>query len=890
VTETANIKTTCPYCGVGCGILAGCGPDGGVALQGDPDHPANYGRLCSKGSALGETVGLDGRLLVPEIAGQRVGWERALDEVAARFAETILRHGPDAVAFYVSGQLLTEDYYVANKLMKGYIGSGNIDTNSRLCMSSTVAGQKRAFGEDVVPGCYEDLEQADLIVLVGSNTAWCHPVLFRRIAAAKEARPELKLVVIDPRRTATCELADQHLALKPGTDVALFLGLLNDLRRHGVLDFGFLEEHVAGFGAALAAAEDWTVPSVAAACGLIEEDLVRFYRLFARTEKTVTAWSQGVNQSSAGTDKVNAIINLHLATGRIGRPGMGPLSLTGQPNAMGGREVGGLANQLAAHLEFGDESARQILAEFWHAPRLAERPGLKAVELFEAVGDGRIQALWIIATNPVVSLPDSNSVRRALNRCPFVVVSDCEDRTDLKKFAQVRLPALGWGEKDGTVTNSERCISRQRAFLKAPGEARPDWWAICQVARRMGYGEAFAYEGPDAIFREHATLSGFRNGGRRLFDIGVLAGLDRAGYDALGPIQWPVTEARPGGTQRLFAAGEFGHAGRKARMPALAARPPAHSVTAEFPLVLNSGRIRDQWHTMTRTSRSARLNRHSPEPYAELHPDDASRFGVADGALVRLSSPWGNALARAKVSAEQQPGSAFMPMHWSETRARDALVNALVNPVTDPMSGEPESKHTPLSVEPYLPAWHGFAISREPLQPGPMPWRVLVPGDGYRRYELAGDRLPEDWSAWARRHLLVSEGDEWLEFADSARGRYRCARLQNGRLMGCLFVACTYELPDRDWLSGLFGEAALSRSARMGLLAGRPLGGEPDGGPIVCACFAVGANTIRQAISQKSCHTAAQLGEELRAGTGCGSCLPELQAMLEAAGHGRASS
>ncbi|MFZ4700380.1 MAG: molybdopterin-dependent oxidoreductase, partial [Candidatus Methylumidiphilus sp.] len=422
--STLTTKTTCPYCGVGCGILATAQDGGTVQIQGDPDHPANYGMLCSKGSALGETVGLEGRLLHPEIGGRKVGWDEALDTVANRFMQTIAEHGPDAVAFYVSGQLLTEDYYVANKLMKGFIGSGNIDTNSRLCMSSSVAGHKRAFGEDIVPGCYEDLELADLLVLVGSNTAWCHPVLYRRIAKAKEDRPGMKIVVIDPRRTAACELADLHLPLKPGSDVALFNGLLHHLRRNDRLDFDFMENHVSGFAQALALAAEGSpsIPATASACGLGEAGVAQFFQWFHGTEKTVTAWSQGVNQSSSGTDKVNAIINVHLATGRIGKPGMGPFSLTGQPNAMGGREVGGMANQLAAHMDFDNASHHEIVSEFWNAPNLASRPGLKAVELFQAIGEGRIKALWITATNPVVSLPDSNAVRRALASCEFVVV------------------------------------------------------------------------------------------------------------------------------------------------------------------------------------------------------------------------------------------------------------------------------------------------------------------------------------------------------------------------------------------------------------------------------------------------------------------------------------
>src|SRR3569833_3203238 len=378
------VRTACPYCGVGCGVSAALDADGGGVVQGDEQHPANRGRLCSKGSALGETVDLDGRLLHPQVHGVRTNWAAALDHVAGEFRRIIDRHGPDAVAFYVSGQLLTEDYYVANKLMKGYIGSANIDTNSRLCMASTVAGHKRAFGEDVVPACYEDLHLANLIVLVGSNTAWCHPVLFQRIANEKERRPELQIVVIDPRRTPTCEIADLHLPIAAGTDVWLFNGLLSHLRSNGAVDAAFVANHTNGADVALEVAQT-TTEEVAKICGLDPGRLGEFYRLFAAHERVVTAFSQGVNQSSAGTDKVNSIINCQLLTGRIGRPGMGPFSLTGQPNAMGGREAGGMATTLAAHLDLDNPAHQSLTQNFWGSPRIARQPGLKAVDLFEAM-------------------------------------------------------------------------------------------------------------------------------------------------------------------------------------------------------------------------------------------------------------------------------------------------------------------------------------------------------------------------------------------------------------------------------------------------------------------------------------------------------------------------
>src|SRR5690606_27680817 len=455
--------------------------------RGDPDHPSNYGRLCSKGSALAETIDLDGRILHPEIGGRRASWDEALDLVAGKFSEAIAEHGPDSVAFYVSGQLLTEDYYVANKLMKGFIGSANIDTNSRLCMSSSVAGHRRAFGADTVPGTYEDLELADLVILTGSNLAWCHPVLYQRIAAAKAKRPQMKVVVIDPRRTMTADIADLHLAIRPDADVALFVGLFSHLASNDAVDQNYVAAHTSGFAEAFSTASAVSFSDVLDKTGLPATQLHEFYRLFTETEKVVTCYSQGVNQSSSGTDKVNAILNCHLAAGRIGRPGMGPFSLTGQPNAMGGREVGGLANMLAAHMAIESAEDRDRVQRFWRSPAIAAKPGLKAVDLFKAVADGRIKALWIMATNPVVSMPDADAVEAAIRACPFVVVSDVLKKTDTARYAHVLLPSLGWGEKNGTVTNSERRISRQRGFLGAPGEARADWWQLAEVGRRMGF-------------------------------------------------------------------------------------------------------------------------------------------------------------------------------------------------------------------------------------------------------------------------------------------------------------------------------------------------------------------------------------------------------------------
>ncbi len=872
------VFTTCPYCGVGCGVEVTREADG-WKMRGDDAHPANLGRLCSKGAALGETLALDGRLLYPEIGGQRVDWATALDAVADGFRQVIEKHGPQAVAFYVSGQLLTEDYYVANKLMKGFIGSANIDTNSRLCMSSAVAAYKRAFGTDTVPVCYEDLEQADLVVFAGSNAAWAHPVLYQRVAAAKRKRPHMKIAVIDPRRTATSDIADWHLPVKPGSDAVLLDGLLVHLADAGKLDETFIAAHTEGFDAALDAARAAapTLDAVAAACELDPQLLAKFYAAFTETEKVVTLWSQGLNQSSSGVDKGNAVINLHLATGRIGRPGMGPFSITGQPNAMGGREVGGLANQLAAHMDFAPPDVDRV-RRFWDAPRIAAAPGLKAVDLFQAVTSGAVKAVWIVATNPAFSLPEADAVRAGLAGCELVVVSDCVRDTDTVREAHIRLPALGWGEKGGTVTNSERCISRVRPFLDPAGEARPDWWMFAEVGRRLGYADAFDFADEAAVFREYAAMTNFENDDTRDLRLGPLATLDTAAYAALQPVQWPLADD---GTSRarLFADGRFYHPDRRARFVAVTPRPPARAANGEDTLVLNTGRLRDQWHSMTRTAKTPRLTAHRPEPFVEVHPDDARRLHLSEGGFARLRGVGGEMLARVRLDDGQRPGSVFAPMHWSDAFARRARVNALIDTVTDPISGQPEFKHAPVVVAPWRPHWQAFLLSRRRLADLPGEYACEVRAKGHWRYELAGDEKPADWGEWIY-HTLGGAG-EWMEYADPAGGRFRAARLRDGRLEAAAFIARgDSTLPERDWLGRMFAEDHIDDAARMSLLVGRPGKGIVDTGQSVCSCFSVGFNTIVDAIREHDLQTPEAIGALLKAGTNCGSCVPELRRII----------
>ncbi len=862
--DQGPVRTTCPYCGVGCGILATADGKGGLSVKGDPDHPANKGRLCSKGSALGETVGLDGRLLTPRVFGQEVGWDDALGVVAKRFARVIADHGPDAVAFYVSGQLLTEDYYAANKLMKGFIGSANIDTNSRLCMASSVAGHRRAFGSDTVPGLYEDLDLADLVVLTGSNLAWCHPVLYQRLAAAKAARPTMKIVVIDPRRTATCDIADLHLALAPGSDAALFNALLVGIADKGAQDAAFLS-HVSGYEAALAAAR----ASDPAATGLPAADLALFIDLWTTTKKVVTVYSQGINQSSSGTDKVNAILNCHLATGRIGRPGMGPFSVTGQPNAMGGREVGGLANMLACHLEIENQNHRDAVQTFWASPTMATKPGLKAVDMFRAVADGRIKAIWIIHTNPVVSMPDADAVAQALRDCPFVVASDITAETDTARLAHVLLPATAWGEKSGTVTNSDRTISRQRPSLSAPGQARPDWWILAQVAQRMGWS-GFAWQTEADIYAEYAALSGVAGALGSDFNISDHAALDLAGYDALAPFTWPLNAGQRGG--RFFGTGTFHTPDGRARMLPIAPRGP-QSLTADLPFRLNTGRIRDQWHSMTRTGKSPRLSQHLAEPFVEMHPRDAARLGIHADDLVVLTNPLGRVLLRALITDAAAPGQLFAPMHWTQETASAARIDTLVPGVVDPISGQPDSKSAAVAAQRFAAGWFGYAVSAAALAPQAEYWARARVNGGWR-VELAGLQAPADWVAYARL-LFDLPYVPAATVIDAKRGLARIAFHNGDRLLAALFAGPAPVSVARDHLA-----SRLNTPAGM-ILAGRPSADMPDPGATVCACLNVGINTIREAIQSGRALTVTALGEALGAGTSCGSCRPELAGLLQ---------
>ena len=602
-------RTTCAYCGVGCGVLATPDGSGGAAISGDPEHPANFGRLCSKGSALGETLGLENRLLYPMIrcskgTMERVAWSDALDHVAHRFQHIIARDGPGAVAFYLSGQLLTEDYYVANKLMKGFIGSANVDTNSRLCMASSVAGHRRAFGADTVPGCYEDLDEADLLVLVGSNAAWCHPVLYQRMLANKQQRGA-RIVVIDPRRTDTVGDDDLFLGLEARHRYRAVLRPAGAPRRQRrARSRLYRAPHHRFRRRARARAQHGrqrrAPPRWRPACP--SADVAAFFQMFADTPRVVTLYSQGVNQSAQGTDKVNAIVNCHLATGRIGKPGASPFSLTGQPNAMGGREVGGLANQLAAHMGFTPPDIDRV-RRFWKAPRIATHEGLKAVQMFEAIARGEIKALWVMGTNPAVSLPNADAVREALKKLELFVVSENVISNDtVERRRACAAAGAGVGRE---IRHRDQFGAAHLAAARVPARRRarrkPDWWIVGEVAKRLGFGAAFDFSSAADIFREHAALSAFENGGSRDFDIGGLTALSDEALRCDGAGAMAASGGWREPQARFFAEGGFFANDRKARFIAPEIPALRTETTPARPLRLNTGRIRDQWHTMTRT-------------------------------------------------------------------------------------------------------------------------------------------------------------------------------------------------------------------------------------------------------------------------------------------------
>ena len=905
-----QVKTTCAYCGVGCGVLATIDENTQhVSIDGDPTHPANFGKLCSKGKALGDTLDRDRRLAHPMIHGEAVDWDTATDFVAKSLQQTIDEYGADSVMLYVSGQLLTEDYYVANKFTKGFLGTNNLDSNSRLCMSSAVAGYKRAFGSDTVPCNYEDIENSDLFIIIGSNMAWCHPILFGRLKSSKQANANKKIVVIDPRATDSTAIADLHLPIRSGTDTHLFVGLLNYLHQNGYANHDYLR-HCDNLADALAASDSWTIKKVAKICGVNESDLTEFYQLFATTTKTVSFYSMGVNQASNGTDKVNSIINCHLYTGKLGFEGAGAFSITGQPNAMGGREVGALANLLASHFELKNSDHRQTVANFWQAPTsISGKDGIKATQCADAILEGQIKAIWIMATNPVVSLPEADKFAMALQQCPLVIVSDCSKDSDTLDFAHVALPAQGWSEKSGTVTNSERRISRQRRLVTPFADAKPDWWIVSQVAQKMGF-VGFDYTHDYQVFAEHARLSGEKNGGEkntdsRSFNISHLANISQNEYDNLAPFQWG--QPHYFGLQKQDAHTTIGTTytdTQKLHFVTVNPAVPKSLPDEQYPLVLNTGRSRDQWHTMTRTGIAPQLNQHLPHPLVAIHPSDAKPLGVQNNDFVQINSPNGTILVRADVTEKQRQGDVFIPMHWNQHFAANARVGKLISNHHDPFSQQPQLKHQPVRLQKLTMQAFGWLLIDKHCDENLLTW-LESPDMTYwvrnrqsnsSQYFFAIDNQSAFMTTWFDKQYWQQQLSVWLNQpaqaynfdiihyqhidTDNTSQDLRLAILQNGQVHALVFLSThEHKLPTHNWLDSQFG-TTLDSHTRKWLLMGKPATGFIDTGRIVCSCMSVGENTIVETIKKYHCKTVVEVGKHCKAGTNCGSCLGEISKIL----------
>ncbi|HUX91891.1 MAG TPA: molybdopterin-dependent oxidoreductase [Gallionellaceae bacterium] len=889
---TEDIRSTCCYCGVGCGVIISAAAGKITGVRGDPDHPANFGRLCTKGANLHLTAREEMRALHPELrnrrgeARQRVSWDEALDTAADRFADIIKKHGPDAVGFYISGQLLTEDYYVFNKLAKGLIGTNNIDSNSRLCMSSAVSAYKATLGADAPPGCYEDIDHAGCIFIAGSNTAYAHPILFRRIEDARSKNPDLKLIVVDPRRTDTACAADLHLAILPGTDVVLFNAMLHVMLWEGWCDLAYIAAHTEGFDELKATVREFTPQHAATICGIAAEDIVRAAQWFATSKATLSMYCQGLNQSVQGTHKNTALINLHLATAHIGRAGAAPLSLTGQPNAMGGREVGGMANLLSAHRDMANPEHRAEVAKLWGVVDVPAQAGKTAVEMFEAVRSGEIKALWIACTNPAQSMPDLKLVIEALNAAEFVVVQDAFRATDTAAFADVLLPACTWGEKEGTVTNSERCISRVRAAVPPLGESRNDWKIAVDFARRLagrvGKPGLLNFTDTESIFNEHRASTAGRD-----LDIG---GLSYALLENAGPQQWPMPQGTAQGLKRLYADGIFPTASGRAKLVSAKYVPVAEDISARYPLHLNTGRLRDQWHGMSRTGTLGRLFSHVEEPLLAMHAADMARRSLSDGDIVQLSGRRGKLALRVEASAEMRAGQTFMPMHWGSQFMSGLGVNALTAHDYDPISRQPELKHAAVQVAKLDLPWQmvamrkGHALRRMScLQPLLKNFEYAALGLFGRDEELVVLRaahalaVPDELLAEIDAILGLDAAAEVMQYRDAKRGICKRALMEEGRLLG---VRLTGETVARDWLKEIIAQGGDAESLRPWLFA--PLSAPPAGqiqrGRIVCNCLDVSELEIMTEFGRGLDLPAIQ--SRLKCGTECGSCMPELKRLV----------
>ena len=928
---TRQTRSTCPYCGVGCGVVIESTGNQITGVRGDPEHPANRGRLCSKGASLHQTVSAgvtrQTRLLQPMrrlhrgAAPQVVGWDGAMDFAATALAQIVIEYGPDAVGFYISGQLLTEDYYVFNKLAKGLLGTNNIDSNSRLCMSSAVAGYKQSLGSDAPPTCYDDIALAHCIFIAGANPAFAHPVLFRRIEDAKRANPDLKIIVVDPRHTDSAEMADLHLAIQPGTDVLLFHGMLHLMLWEGWTDAAFIAAHTSGFDDLKATVRDCTPALVAQTCGISQQDLLTASRLFANSSATLSLYCQGLNQSSSGTAKNTALINLHLATAHIGKPGAGPFSLTGQPNAMGGREVGGMANLLSGHRDLANADHRAEVARLWGVADVPAKAGKTAVEMFQAAADGEIRALWIACTNPAQSLPDQATVRRALERAELVVLQEAFATTETCAYADLLLPATSWGEKEGTVTNSERRISRVRAAAPAPGQTRHDWSIAVDLGQRLqrllpavAQGDLFPYTTPESVWNEHRASTAGRD-----LDI---TGLSYRVLEA-GPRHWPMAAGDDTETARLYLNHVFATPDGRARFVNTAYRPPSEPRDARYPFSLNTGRLRDQWHGMSRTGTLASLFGHVPEPVLQMHPQDMARRLLRAADLVQVTSRRGSIVLPVQPCPDLGLGQVFLAMHWggeylsgvSSTGQRLAGVNALTLPALCPSSKQPELKNAAVKVlKTELPwsllgmAWlpNDAALSgRATLVAcmGLFPFASCVPfaadtsawdGPAARSgvlFRANAHEAPEPEVLQRIEAALGLLGPETMRYVDRNRGQHRAARLLRREGTGSPLDAFLLAGDTRAeaWIKTLLqtGSPVQTQGRSLLLPGSRAPVALQARGHQVCSCFGVSDIAIAERLT--SClgtpeARLASLQEALRCGTNCGSCMPQLRRMVRQVG------
>ncbi|PIT75390.1 nitrate reductase [Limnohabitans sp. B9-3] len=966
-------RSTCPYCGVGCGVIIESNAGQITGVRGDPAHPANFGRLCSKGSTLHLTaspvMAEQTRLLQPMrrlVRGgslQPMAWDNAMQLASQTLASIVRAHGADALGFYVSGQLLTEDYYVFNKLAKGLLGTNNIDTNSRLCMSSAVAGYKLTLGADAPPACYDDVMHANCLFIAGSNAAYAHPVLFRRIEDARAKNPNLKIIVADPRRTDTASSADLHLQLQPGTDVTLFHGMLHVMLAEGWVDTAYIAAHTEGFEALQNLVADYTPARVHDVCGITPEQLLQATRWFAGVPphssnnapdpkwRTLSLYCQGLNQSSSGTAKNASLINLHLATAQIGKAGAGPFSLTGQPNAMGGREVGGLANLISAHRDMSKPEHRAEVAALWGIDDVPSKPGKTAVEMFEAAADGEIKALWIACTNPAQSMPDQATVRRALERAEFVVVQEAFATAETCDFADLLLPATTWGEKEGTVTNSERRITRVRAAVPAPGQAKHDWQIVVDLAARLREepgvaahatpsltpslddahatsntpprGLHMAYTSPEEIWVEHRESTRGRD-----LDI---TGLSYAHLEHT-PEQWPMREGAAQGQARLYEDGVFATANGRAKFAALPYVPTAEARESRFPFSLNTGRLRDQWHGMTRTSLVGKLFGHVAEPVVQLHPDDMARLDLTEGGLVHVTSKRGSIVVPAQASSDLGAHQAFIAMHWGPAflSGRDhqnkplAGVNAITTSAYCPSSKQPELKHAAVKVLKAELPWTLLAVAWLPEDKAQTILQALrarmvqfefascVPfsGDATSDGQVKGpacqgvlmraacSEAPNMALLHDIEKLLGLNGIDSLRYIDAKHGQLRSLRLKRQQLKtnaGNNTGATSHTQLDafviagdtsaETWLKALLQTQASTQDfgRRLLMTGNQPPVALVDAGATVCACVGVKDVAIQAHLKAGQGDENARLAtlqDALKCGTQCGSCVPELRRMI----------